>query len=380
LVPYQIEVYRSYKDVANFWNKNLPKNHALQLQELMVLEDAKLDHIQVLYIVVKQQQQIMMQLFAQEMTFAPKFISTLEHNTPIRWLSKFSLNCMQLKLLTIGHLFRHDNIYYWFASSIKDKQIFFAKAIEEIQKNIKHNALFLKDLPNELSLPFSTNIKYQSFDNDISMQLEIPTTWTSFSHYEQALTKKYAKRLRSTVKQFEGVQIIELTLDDIVQYQDRIFDLYLQVAKNQSITFGLLNQKYFPLFKKQMGNALKMYGYFFENKMIAFSSAIIHNGAYDMNYIGFDYSYNAQLSLYFNMLFCCVQNAINEKCHTLVLGRTALEAKAILGCKPVSIKGYYTINNYFFSEITKRFTKRTANAQGEMWMNRHPFKENKNEE
>ena len=101
----------------------------------------------------------------------------------------------------------------------------------------------------------------------------------------------------------------------------------------------------------------------------------MHEGAYDMNYIGFDYAYNQQLGLYFNMLFCCVQNAIAQGSHTLILGRTALEAKAILGCHPVPIKGYYKINNFIFRAITKQFTNRTATQQGQLWMNRHPFKE-----
>jgi Peptidogalycan biosysnthesis/recognition len=353
----------------------LPANHCLQWQELAIVQDANIDNVQPLYITVMQDDVLMMQLYAQVLTFSPTFISQGNLAHPFRVLSKMALNCMQLKLLVIGHLFRHDGVYYHFTDEVKDKQQFFAKAIDAIQKKIKHNAIFLKDLPGALAMPFKMNTRYQAFDNDVSMKLSIPKEWNSFADYEKALTKKYAKRLRTTQKQFIGVEIKELHLQEVEKYSARIFELYLQVAKNQSITFGLLNENYFPLFKKQMQEKLKMYGYFYDGKMIAFSSSIIHDGDYDMNYIGFDYEYNQKLSLYFNMLFCCVHNAISEKCHTLVLGRTALEAKAILGCKPEPIMGYYKINNYIFSQITKRFTNKTAKAQGEMWMNRHPFKE-----
>jgi Acetyltransferase (GNAT) domain len=318
---------------------------------------------------------MLMQCYAQVLTFAPAYISQANLSHPFRVLSKFALNCTQLKLLVIGHLFRHDGVYYYLDKNIKDKQQFFAKAIEAIQAQIKHHAIFLKDLPAALSMPFKMNTKFQAFDNDVSMQLTIPATWNSIADYENALTKKYAKRMRTTQKQMTDVSIQPLSLLEVEKHQQRIYELYHQVAKNQTITFGLLNEKYFGLFKKQMGDALKMYGYFYQGNLIAFSSAIIHDGAYDMNYIGFDYTYNQQLGLYFNMLFCCVQNAIDEGCNTLILGRTALEAKAILGCHPVPIKGYYKINNFVFREITKRFTSRTATAQGEMWMNRHPFKE-----
>ena len=346
----------------------------MQWQELAVVEDAAIDYIKPMYIVIQQNNVMLMQLYAQCLTFSPSFISQANLAHPFRVLSRFALNCMQLKLLVIGHLFRHDGVYYHFSAEVKNKQQFFAKAIEQLQKKIKNNAVFLKDLPGELSMPFKMNTCYQAFDNDVSMQLAIPPTWTSIVDYENALTKKYAKRFRTTQKQFVGVEIKELQIADVQQHQDRIYQLYLQVAKNQSITFGLLNENYFPLFKQQMEDRLKMYGYFVGEKLIAFSSAIINHGAYDMNYIGFDYDYNNKLGLYFNMLFCCVNNAIIGKCHTLVLGRTALEAKAILGCKPVPIMGYYKINNFLFAQITKRFTNRTARAQGELWMNRHPFK------
>jgi Peptidogalycan biosysnthesis/recognition len=361
--------------VPNTWNAQLPAKHPLQLAELSVVQNANINNVKPLYILVHQDGVCKLQLYAQVLTFSPAFISQGNLAHPFRVLSKFALNCMQLKLLVMGHLFRHDGIYHHFTADVKDKQQFFSKAIEAIQQQVKHNAIFLKDLPAALSMAFKMNPRYQAFDNDVSMQLAIPPQWQSLADYEKALTKKYAKRLRTTQKQFEGVHIRELSTTDVEQYKQEIFALYLQVAKNQTITFGLLNEHYFPLFKQQMGDALKMYGYFFDDKMIAFSSSIIHEGAYDMNYIGFDYGYNQQLGLYFNMLFCCVHNAIQEKCHTLILGRTALEAKAILGCKPVPIKGYYKINNAVFAAITKRFTNRTAKAQGDLWMNRHPFKE-----
>jgi hypothetical protein len=55
--------------------------------------------------------------------------------------------------------------------------------------------------------------------------------------------------------------------------------------------------------KKALNNNYKVCGYFFENELVAFSSAIEHDGEYDMNYIGFDYALNNQLHLYFNILF-----------------------------------------------------------------------------
>jgi hypothetical protein len=93
-----------------------------------------------------------------------------------------------------------------------------------------------------------------------------------------------------------------------------------------------------------------------------------------MNYIGLDYSYNQSLQLYFNLLFNCIQNAIAKRCSSLVLGRTALEAKAIVGCAPEAKYGYYKINNSILRKVADSISAQSIDAQGEQWKDRHPFK------
>jgi hypothetical protein len=93
-----------------------------------------------------------------------------------------------------------------------------------------------------------------------------------------------------------------------------------------------------------------------------------------MNYIGFDYAINQSHSIYFNILFHCLEQAILSGSHTLVLGRTALEAKAILGCEPAYQYGFYKLRhpivNWFFKKVSAGFREQI----GEKWKDRHPFK------
>jgi hypothetical protein len=373
----QIFIYHSYKEVESFWDKQLPQQHCLCLHQIQIIEQSAVPFIKPLYIIVKENNETMMQCFGQLLTFSPSFISMKNAIGPFRSIVKTSLNMMKLQLLTIGHLFRHDGVHIHFSEHVKDNQYYFSSFIDALQKKVKCHAVFLKDLPSALSLPFKVNRAYTAFDNDVSMQMQIPLAWQSFGDYEKALTKKYAKRLRTTQKSFASVEIKELTLKEIIAQKKEIFELYLQVVNHQSITFGKLNEDYFPEFKKALGEELLVYGFYYEGKMIAFSSAILQHGHYDMNYIGFDYGLNQQLAIYFNMLFFFVKDAIERKCNALILGRTALEAKAILGAKPVPVMGYYSVKNRFFSAITNLFTQKTAKNQGDMWLNRHPFKEDK---
>jgi hypothetical protein len=56
------------------------------------------------------------------------------------------------------------------------------------------------------------------------------------------------------------------------------------------------------------------------------------------------------------------------------LGRTALEAKAILGCEPAYQYGFYKLRhpivNWFFKKVSAGFREQI----GEKWKDRHPFK------
>jgi hypothetical protein len=93
-----------------------------------------------------------------------------------------------------------------------------------------------------------------------------------------------------------------------------------------------------------------------------------------MNYIGFDYAYNHSHNLYFNILFHCLENAMANQCHTLILGRTAPEAKAIMGCQPDYRFSYYKLRNVIVNWFYRMVSGYFREQQGEAWKSRHPFK------
>ncbi len=92
-----------------------------------------------------------------------------------------------------------------------------------------------------------------------------------------------------------------------------------------------------------------------------------------MFYIGFDYAENARLQLYFNILFFAVEQAISLRAPQLILGRTALEAKARLGCKPRYLQTFLFIRNPVLRAWVARMQGRFSAGEGE-WEDLHPFK------
>lgn len=368
-----IAIHHTYHEVAHFWNNNLPLGHHLLLPEISIVQDAGISDIMPCYIVVKSGNDIEALVYAQVLRVKPQYIIGNNLSKGMQWLSKNTLTCFNVRLLVLGNLFRHDGSFI-FIKNEQSKLETLKSVVEYLQANIKHTAFFVKDIQEQYAPVFCNDANYNTFPNDFSMQLQVRHTWASITDYSNDLTKKYRQRVGKTQDLFKEVIVKELNLEDIELEKKTMFELYRQVTLKQSITLGLLNAEYFVLIKKILASQLHAYGFYFQNKMIGFSTAIVKDGVYDMNYIGFDYELNSPLNLYFNMLFSFLQHAIENKCHTLVMGRTALEAKAIMGCKAVPVFGYYKIKNSLLNNVAIRFAKNTTTIQGEAWRDRHPFK------
>jgi Peptidogalycan biosysnthesis/recognition len=368
-----ISIHHHYSEVSSFWNNELPAQSELQLPEIGIVEDACIADIKHCYIVVKQDNKIIAQLYAQVLQVRPKYIVGNNLSKGMQLLSKYTLNCFSVKLLVLGNLFRHDGSFI-FIKDEKNKLQILENIVAFLQQKIKHTAFFIKDIQEEYAVVFQNKKEYNTFPNDFSMQLGIRKNWLQFSDYVDDLTKKYRQRVTKTQAAFTEVQVKKLELQDVIIEKENMFKLYEQVTQKQSITLGLLNGNYFELLKQNMGENLHVYGFYFKNKLVAFSTSIVHDGIYDMNYIGFDYELNNSLHLYFNMLFCFIEKAIEANCTSLVMGRTALEAKAILGCTAHPVFGFYKIKNSILNNVAIRFAKNTTTIQGEAWRDRHPFK------
>jgi hypothetical protein len=92
-----------------------------------------------------------------------------------------------------------------------------------------------------------------------------------------------------------------------------------------------------------------------------------------MFYIGFDYDRNAALYLYFNILFFSLEQAILLKKKNLVLGRTALDAKARLGCRPRYLSTFLYIKNRNIRNYVVRAQQQMTTEEG-AWESKHPLK------
>jgi len=197
--------------------------------------------------------------------------------------------------------------------------------------------------------------------------------WSSFEDYEKSLKHKYAQRLRKVRQGLEGLEIKKLSDEEIIAQKEKLHALYLQVCTHQPVTMGFLSPDFIVLLRKFYEGQLKVWAVYENGEMIAFLSGWARATVFDMFYIGFDYSRNADRNLYFNILFLSLQQAIQLKRTKLILGRTALDAKARLGCRPRYLHTFLYIRNPLLRGYILRQQQTMSTEEGS-WENKHPFK------
>jgi hypothetical protein len=358
------------------WDELVPPLHFLTREQIEITEQSALPDLSYTYAIAFAGGKAIGVAYLQLLSVSEKHIDTQQLSLPQKFAWQAIRTIARPKLLVAGHLFRHDICsYYWDESiDVYNAFILYREIIETALRQTHAHAVLIKDMPTQLGTYFQHHApEFLLLRNDISMELNIPVSWNDISDYEKALKHKYAQRYRKVTQAFKGVEIKELTAQQVEINKKEIYELYLQVSNKQKVRLGLISEDFLPLLKKQHENMLKVWGIYQEGKMIGFLSAWVKEHVFDMFYIGFDYNRNADLQLYFNILFYSIEQAIKHRKKKLILGRTALDAKARLGCKPNYLNTFLYIRNKLVRNRILLYQHNTSVQEG-AWEERHPFK------
>ena len=201
------------------------------------------------------------------------------------------------------------------------------------------------------------------------MVLEIHNKWCNLDSYISDFRKKYRKKIKKFLNSSSEIEIRPMNANDLVFYSDNIKDLFFQVINGSQFSGPLFNtDSFLSLIKKDI---FKVYGYFINNDLIAFSSEIHQNKILYSYYVGFDKSLNKTFSIYPRILLESINNAIVLKMDKVVFGRTANEFKSNFGAKPITSYVYIKARNRYLSIILNPILKRLAIKN---WVKRNPFK------
>ncbi|TSA51454.1 MAG: hypothetical protein D4R43_00710 [Sphingobacteriales bacterium] len=296
-------------------------------------------------------------------------------NSVLNWMERKIID-NRFSILVCGSLFSIEGSGYCFKSDLTiDLAQQLNSGIKFLAKKIRASSLLIKDIL-DYDVEVLSSLGLNKYDGDKTMQLFIPENWNSIADYEHSLKHKYAQRFRSIRKKLTGISISEFNELEIKLHQQKLFSLFENIVEKQTIRLGKVHSNYFSELKKVYGDAVKIFGFFKKQELIAFVIHRLHEETkeYEIHFVGFDELENQKHSLYFNILFHGIEQAIFNKCTCLEMGRTAIEAKSNLGAIPRKINGYFYFYNpiarRLFNILQKAFLKNTESK----FIERHPFK------
>lgn len=214
--------------------------------------------------------------------------------------------------------------------------------------------------------------RYIEFTIQPNMIMNLDPAWASFEDYKAAISSKYRVKLKKAQKCLKHIEKRELSIEDIREHQERMYDLYRGIAINSGFNVLRLNRNYMLEMKTRLPKAFKVMGYYEEGKLIAFYTSIRNGAEMEAHFLGFDKERNRDLKVYFNILLDLVEQGIQCQAHKIIFARTAMEIKSSVGAIAHEMYCYMRHRN----SLSNRFIKPVLNYLRPMepWQARNPFK------
>jgi hypothetical protein len=355
--------YNDIKDIPTaYWDQlGCGKNVYYTPEFLRAYELANTD-IVFRYIIILNQQQEAVAFAASQTVVIP--IETITQNIKMAgWLKKLinSLFCNNSpKIMFCGNIFLSGE----YGTFIKEGENFNAlfhelsAALQVLMKETKKlHAVFVKDF-KETSLKLTDQLKDYGFAPmkvEPNMIITLKPEWTSFDDYKNALKSKYRVKANKADSKSASLKAIEFTYQEIDHYRSELQALYENTIANANFNAQVLDLDTYILLKRTYGDQFIVKGYFLEEKLVGFLSAMKNGHNLDAHFIGLNYQLNKDYAIYPRILNDYVRLGILNSSKRINLGRTASEIKSTLGAKPQDLTCYMRHKRPFINSIIKPF-------------------------
>jgi hypothetical protein len=246
---------------------------------------------------------------------------------------------------------------------------------QKAQQGIKTHLTIWKDFRAHETEDFKFPLfdSYYKFSTQPNMVFDIRNHWQAESDYVADLNKKYRDQYNRARKKNDSITKRKLTLDEIRRNNDKIYELYFNVAKNAPFNTFWLSRNHFIALKQWLGENFLFYGYFIGDRLIGFDTLIKNGDSMDTYFLGYDEGCQRDKMLYLNMLYNMIGYSIKQQFKKVIFARTALEIKSSVGAKPAYLFGYIRHTNKLFNRfMPKLFSYFEPDM---IWHERHPFKD-----
>ena len=235
-----------------------------------------------------------------------------------------------------------------------------AKGVNKLSKSTKKlSAIFIKDFEDE-SRHITDHLKsydYTAMHVEPNMIITLKPEWHSFEDYISALKSKYRVKANRADAKSKILETKFFSVKDIKDYKKELQELYQNTIDNADFNAQILNLDTYVNLKNAFENKFIVKGYFFENQLVGFLSAMQNESHLDAHFIGINYSLNKDFAIYPRILNDYIRLGINTKSTQINLGRTASEIKSTLGAVPKALTCYCKHKRFFPNLVLKPFIK-----------------------
>ncbi len=375
------KIYTSIAQLPYSWDEVARENAFLQTPYLKVLEDSAPTNMQCFYIGVFENTELIGVAIAQYLNLN-KLESFGERDKCFKtFIRNFIFKNFASHALFLGNNMITGQNGYVFNKEIaleKIGQILLGCANEITvyfkNQNIKIHIVSFKDFYQDCAVELrnSSFSNMYEFNTQPNMIFELDNNWETNEDYVAAFSKKYRDQYKRAHKKFEGIETRELSSEEIILHENRIYELYHYVAKNAPFNTFFLAKNHFSSFKKECENRFILIGYFLHNELIGFHSLLLNGNTLETYFLGYDEQIQKEKMVYLNMLYNMTKFGIEKQFKKIIFGRTALEIKSSIGAIPIVMSGFIHHENKW---INKYFDKIFPKLEPTLvWQQRHPFK------
>lgn len=379
--PLSIKIYSSFTELPSNWDSVAIENIFLSKKYLEVLEKSAPTNMIPYFIGLFNEQELVGVAVAQFLDLN-KLASFGERDKCIKTAVRnivFKNFCSHI--LIIGNNMLTGQNAFAFSSKTTIEQVLqtlklASKELAAIfnKRGLNVHITTFKDFPTE-QVPLFNDAGFHNhfqFSTQPNMLFDIPDHWTSEQDYITALSKKYRDQFKRARKKAEGIEKRKMPLEDIIKYEDTIYDLYHHVAKNAHFNTFFLAKNHFRTFKEILKDKFLFYGYFLDDQLIGFNTIIKNGTVMETYFLGYDNSVQREKMLYLNMLYDMVAYSIKKGFKEIIFARTALEIKSSVGAKPQKVFGFAKHSNPIADlAFEKVFNYLDPTV---VWQERNPFK------
>ena len=373
---YTYQIVSESQYLPNDWDSIAHANIFLSKKYLEVLESAAPANMKCQYIGIFNQEELIGIALAQFIDLTHLETYGDRDKKLKTWVRNFLFSRFSSQLLFIGNnmLSGQNAFAVKEQTNILEILLTLKQAVGEMNRHSKNHLTSFKDfMLSELThfdqATFKKDLKFTSQPN---MIFEINPLWAQEEDYKKALTKKYRDQYKRSRNKALGIEKRMLTLEEINDQQEIIYDLYLHVAENAPFNTFYLPKNHFYVLKEKLKDDFMLYGYFIDEKLIGFNTLIKNGKSLDTYFLGYDEKIQKEKMLYLNMLYDMIACGITLKFEKIIFGRTALEIKSSVGAIDTPMFGFMQhsqpLINQFLGQIFNYLEPVTT------WKRRSPFK------